>query len=212
MKHLEANENKPDKAFSPEGIERMNANIVALNGGHAHKPIYKVRKYEKADKFAIGEVGNKSKKFVEADKGTNLFFAIYISKEGERSFRSVPLVEAIANEKAGLPPVPDRNGEDTLLFYLSPNDLVYVPTPDEIERGFVDDIIDKKRIYKMVSSTNIQCNFVPAQVASTVVDKVEFSPLNKMERAITGEIIKKLCVPIEVDRLGEIVRFNNKLK
>ena len=212
LKHLEANENKPDKAFSPEGIERMNANIVALNGGHSHKPIYKVRKYEKADKFAIGEVGNKSKKFVEADKGTNLFFAIYISKEGKRSFRSVPLVEAIANEKAGLSPVPDRNGEDTLLFYLSPNDLVYVPTPDEIERGFVDDIIDKNRIYKMVSSTNVRCYFIPTSVACPLVDQIEFNSLNKIEKSLSGEIIKKICLPIKVNRLGEIIALNKKLR
>ena len=34
----------------------------------------------------MGYVGSKSKKFVVADKGTNLFFAIYINEEGKRSF------------------------------------------------------------------------------------------------------------------------------
>ena len=48
-----------------------------LNNGNFHQPIYKVRTYEQADKFAVGQTGNKSTKFVEAAKGTNLFFAIY---------------------------------------------------------------------------------------------------------------------------------------
>ena len=122
------------------------------------------------------------------------------------------MVEAIANEKAGLSPVPDRNGEDTLLFYLSPNDLVYVPTPDEIERGFVDDIIDKNRIYKMVSSTNVRCYFIPTSVACPLVDQIEFNSLNKIEKSLSGEIIKKICLPIKVNRLGEIIALNKKLR
>ena len=38
----------------------------------------------------------------------------------------------------------------------------------------------------------------------TIIDKVEFSALNKMERALTGEMIKEVCIPIKVDRLGNI--------
>lgn len=38
-----------------------------------------------------------------------------------------------------------------------------------------------------------------------VIDKYEFSPLNKMERAITGEMIKETCIPIQTDRLGNII-------
>ena len=41
---------------------------------------------------------------------------------------------------------------------------------------------------------------------------MEFSALNKMERAITGEMIKEICIPIKVDRLGNIVEFNNVKK
>lgn len=43
LRHLEANDNKPELAFSPEGIEEMNKNIVQLNNGRFHQPIYKVR-------------------------------------------------------------------------------------------------------------------------------------------------------------------------
>ena len=64
--------------------------------------------------------------------------------------------------------------------------------------------IDKRRIYKMVSSSGNQCFFILSSVAGTIVDKYEFSPLNKMERALTGEMIKEVCIPITIDRLGNI--------
>lgn len=212
LKHLESNDNKPTIAFSPDGIDKMNANIVDLNNGMYHKPIRKVRKYEKADKFAIGESGCKSKKFVEADKGTNLFFAIYQS-EGKRTFATIPLIDVIMREKNGEHPVPDVNANgDKLLFYLSPNDLVYVPTADEIESGHINDVIDKDRIYKMVSSSGRQCFFVSETMAVSIVDKKEFSPLNKMERALSGEMIKDICIPIKVDRLGRITNIIDSIK
>lgn len=82
-------------AFSPDGIEAMNLHIASLNGGKPHQPIYKVRVYEKADKFPVGCKGNKSDKFVEAAKGTNLFFAVYeysqIDKETGKVSRKGPL-------------------------------------------------------------------------------------------------------------------------
>ena len=72
LRHLETFGGNMEQAFSQESIEEMNKNIVALNNGKWHQPIYKVRVYEKADKFAVGQTGNKSSKFVEAAKGTNL--------------------------------------------------------------------------------------------------------------------------------------------
>lgn len=201
----------PAIAFSPDGIDIMNSNITALNGGKQHKPIFKVRKYEKAEKFPIGECGNKSKKFVEAAKGTNLFFAIYKSENG-RSYDTVPLNKVIDNMKSRINTVPEFNNiGEPLLFSLSPNDLVYLPNEDELERGVVSLPLDRSRIYKMVSSSGKQCFFIKYSVANPIVDKVEFSTLNKMERAITGEMIKEICIPLKVDRLGNIIRFNQNI-
>ncbi len=211
LRHLERYDGKAAEAFSPDGIDRMNEDIVELNGGVLHKPIFRVRKYEKADKFPVGEIGSKSKKFVEADKGTNLFFGVYRSQSGKRSFLSMPLIEVINREKLGLAPLPDKNGDSVLLFYLSPNDLVYVPTLDEIDRGYVSGELDKGRIYKMVSSSGGDCYFVPVSMAKSIVDKMEFSKLNKISRAITGEMIKEICIPIKVDRLGRLIKFNGKI-
>ena len=187
-------------AFSPDGIDQMNQSLHELNNGRDHQPIYKVRVYEKAEKFAVGQKGNKSKKFVEGAKGTNLFFAVY-EKEGRRSYRTIPFYEAIDKMKQGLPL------DEEALFILSPNDLVYLPTESERAAGVVNMPLDKSRIYKMVSSSGTGCFFVHENVASTIVDKKEFSPLNKMERAITGEMIKEICLPLKVDRLGHIIKI-----
>lgn len=214
LAHLLRYDNNPESAFSPDGIEEMNKHIEELNGGKPHQPIYKVRVYEKADKFAIGERGNKGTKFVEAAKGTNLFFAVYdqenIDKEtGEiirkRTYATIPLNIVIDRQKKGLPSAPEDENGQAPIFVLSPNDLVYLPTEDEIKKGKIEKPLDKERIYKMVSSSGNQCFFIKSIVAFPIIDKKEYSALNKMERAITGEMIKERCIPIKVDRLGNVL-------
>ena len=49
--------------------------------------------------------------------------------------------------------------------------------------------------------------FIKHNIANIIVDKYEFSPLNKMERAISNEMIKEICIPVKVDRLGNIVKL-----
>lgn len=206
LRHLAHYENA-EQAFSPEGIEEMNRHLTELNGGKPHQPIYKVRKYEQADKYPVGQRNCKAAQFVEAEKGTNLYFAVYEaeSEPHKRSFATIPLREAVLRLKKGLPVALETNmAGEKLKFVLSPLDLVYVPTPEDLARGQVQLPLDKKRIYKMVSSSGNQCFFVLANVASAIVDKYEFSSLNKMERAVTGEMIKEICLPLDVDRLGNV--------
>ena len=216
LRHLELKDNDPKLAFSPDGIDEMNKNIVMLNNGKFHQPINKVRVYEKAEKFAIGKKSNKSTKFVEAAKGTNLYFAIYEIEKldkctgeftKERKYATIPLHIVIERLKQGLPPAPaDDNGNEPK-FVLSPNDLVYVPTKEEKANAYIYNQLDTGQLYKMVSSSGNQCFYIKANVASSIIDKVEFSSLNKMERAITGEMIKEVCIPVKVDRLGNITKL-----
>lgn len=210
LRHLENYGGDPALAFSEDGIDEMNKNITLLNEGKYHHPIHKVRVYEKADKFAIGQNGNKATKFVEAAKGTNLFFAIYEKElvdestgkvSRKRSYATIPLNVVIERLKNGLPPAPADDSDNEPKYILSPNDLVYVPMEGEEKNTMV---VDKRRIYKMVSASGNQCFFVLSSVAGTIIDKYEFSPLNKMERALTGEMIKEVCIPITIDRLGNI--------
>ena len=228
LAHLEAKGGDPELAFSPDGIDEMNRNIITLNNGKFHQPILKVRVYEKAEKFAVGQNGNKSAKFVEAAKGTNLFFAIFgaekTNKEtGEtemvRSYLTIPLNVMIdCQKKYGsqwrnniefyLQEQQLATSDAKLLFILSPNDLVYLPMPEELKDGVYK--IDKSRIYKSVSCTGNEGHFVPSIIASPILQTTELGSNNKAQKSWTGEMIKEICVPIKVDRLGNIIELNGK--
>lgn len=195
----------PEIAFSPEGIEELNKNIALYNDGKPHKPIRKVRIFEQGSKFPLGEVGNKSQKYVEAAKGTNLYFGVYQGKD-KRSFTTIPLNEVIERQKQGLPSVPEYNEKgDPLLFSLSPYDLVYVPIEGEI----IEDIDfrnlskeQKERIYKIVSFTKGRIYGIPNKVAVSIVNKMEYTQLNKIEFIKEKEV----CIKLKVDRLGNICK------
>lgn len=210
LRHLQMKGGNPKVAFSPEGIAEMNRNIVQLNKGKHHHPIWKVRYYEKGEKFAVGAKGIKSSQFVEAAGSTNLYFAIYNTevlnkKTGKmtkkRTYATIPLNVVIDRLKQGLSAVPaDENGNEPL-YILSPNDLVYVSSLNENEE------IDKKHIYKIVSFTGHRLYGVPYSVANSIVDKIEYSQLNKVEFTDENISIKELCVPVKVDRLGNITKI-----
>jgi len=211
LEHLGQKQNNPEIAFSPEGIEELNQNLTFLNDGKPHQSVYKVRTFEpKGNKFSVGQSGNKKDKYVEAAKGTNLFFAIYQDENGKRSYETIPLNIVIERQKQGLAPCPEENSDGLpLLFYLSPNDLVYMPEMEE--RDNLQPIefqkLKKKQaqnVYKMVSSSGTQCFFVKSEVAVSIVNKIEFSALNKMEKSIDGRMIKDICAKLKVDRLGNI--------
>ena len=221
LNNLKANDNSPEQAFTPEGIAYLNEHIAEYNNGKRHQPILKVRVSEiRGAKFAVGQTGSKKTKFVEAQSGTNLYFAIYEDKEGKRNFETIALNVAAERLKTGQTPVPETNDAgQPLKFYLSPNDLVYVPTDED--RAAACPSIDKRRIYKMVSATDVNCFFLPFEVASTIYNKVEFESMNKMGRAIdmmeysdnydssaiNKLMIKDVCWKLEVDRLGNITKI-----
>lgn len=192
-----AGKDHPELAFSPEGLARMNENIQSLNGGKPHKPILKVRKAEPLGmKFNVGEYGNKREKFVEADKGTNLFFAVYGDDDGNRSYNSIPFNVAVERMKNGLKPseeiLPDGR---KLLFMLSPLDIVKVR----------EEFDETKKLFRFVSATKRQAFFLPVNVASVIFDKKEFGAINKIELTDERVSIKQYCTKVKVDRLGNII-------
>lgn len=213
--HLVAEGNNPTEAFSADGIERMNRNLRELNGGRSHQPIKRVRVFEQANKFSVGSEGQKATKFVEAAKGTNLFFVIYTTPKGTRGYATVPLNIVIdiqkKYEKDWRDHLAERlkeedlqlmGNEDEVLYVLSPGDLVYVPEASSQNIAPTPD-----RIYKVVSMTGIQFMCIQHQVTTPIVNKMEFTTSNKMERSLTGEMIKEVCIPIQVDRLGNIIKI-----
>jgi CRISPR-associated endonuclease Csn1 len=216
INYLNAKNNNPENAFSAEGIEELNKNIHIYNNGKQHQPINKVRIFEVGSKFALGCNGNKKDKYVEAAKGTNLFFAIYADENGKRSYDTIPLNIVIERQKQGLSSVPDTNEKGhKLLFHLSPNDLVYVPPIDKLENANKLDInnlnsIELNNIYKMVSSTGNECHFIKSTISKLIKiydskTKIgELGSLNKLETTLFNQTyrIKEHCIKLKVDRLG----------
>jgi CRISPR-associated endonuclease Csn1 len=229
LAHLKNYKNKFDEkgreiapeivAFTPEGIEEMNKNIVVLNEGKFHHSILKIRTYEaKGNKFNVGLTGNKKDKFVEAAKGTNLFFAIYQDDIGKRSYETIPLNIVIERQKQGLNSVPEINEKGSkLLFHLSPNDLVYVPT--EEEKGNSNSIdfsnLNKRqieRIYKVEKTSGVECYFIRQDIAYLIKQydaktKIgELESQNKLQITMSTERLKiaESCIKLKVDRLGNI--------
>lgn len=220
INYLSSKENNPELAFSPEGIEDMNKNIALYNDGTPHQPIYKVRIFELGSKFPLGETRSKKYKYVEAAKGTNLFFAIYQDEEGKRNYETIPLNIVIERQKQGLSSVPEINDKgNRLLFHLSPNDLVYVPTEEEsINQSIIDfsnlSKVQKQRLYN-VNDFSSTCYFTPNYVAKAIapkeVDLNYDSSKNKIigsfdtkTASLNGIQIKDYCIKLNVDRLGNI--------
>lgn len=194
LTHLAKWNNDPKVAFTGEGME----DLVKTAG----KPITKVTIYEDSKgKFEI-----RKGQFVEAAKGTNLFFVIYENIEtSEREYETLRLDEVIIAKANGWPMVKHKDGYRH--FTLSPNDLVYVPEEGEnikmidwqTEKGKLS-----KRVYKVVSFSGPQCFFVPHNFSKTVVEKVELGSLNKQEKSLDDIMIKKCCVKLKADKLGNI--------
>ncbi len=217
---LENGKEQFELAFNPDGIEELNKNIIALNNGKFHQPIYKVRIYEEGSKFNVGYTGNKHTKYVEAAQGTNLFFAIYWNVEKQkREFETIPLNIVIEHQKqvAALPkseriPVPVNAEKGKLLFVLSPNDLVYVPTQSELENPTSVDFgnLNKEqvgRIMKVNDFSGVTCYFTPNTLSIAIAPKEIDSSFDNKTAKFENVSIKDVSWKLEVDRLGNITNI-----
>ncbi|HGE5775577.1 type II CRISPR RNA-guided endonuclease Cas9 [Flavobacterium psychrophilum] len=206
-------------AFSENGLDELNKNLTTLNNGKKHQPIKKVRVFEESNKFPLGETGNKKNKFVETAKGTNLFFAIYQDDLNNKKFITIPLNIVIQNLKDGLSPVPDKyldnktKVEYKLTQFLSPNDLVYTPTNDELENSNQININNFNkdqvcRLYNVNDFSGYTIYFTPNQFAKNIAPKeLDTSFDSKLSKSLEGITIKENFWKLEVDRLGKIKKI-----
>lgn len=219
INYLNSKDNNPELAFSPEGIEDMNKNLAHYNSNKPHQPIYKIRMYEKGSgRFVLGDIGNKKKKYVQG--APNLFYAIYVDENRKRRFEIIPLNVVIERQKQGQSSVPLENEKgDKLLFHLSPNDLVYVPTEVELNNQSTIDFStlsaeQKKRLYN-VNDFSSTCYFTPNHLAKGIAAKEVDLNYDKQKNKITGSFdtktaslegrqIKDVCIKLKLDRLGNI--------
>lgn len=230
LNYLKVKNNNPEIAFSPEGLEELNQNIKLYNEGKNHKPITKARVYEIGSRFQVGQNGNKKSKYVEADKGTNLFFAIYngINKKGEtiRIYNTIAFNEALeafkqgSKEAAPLKIYDKDNCEYNLLFTLSPNDLVYFPTKEESENPHLFNFSNlskekANRLWNVNDFSGETIYFTPNRLASPIKEKEvdmkldsktgkQKGSFDSKTASIEGIQIKEICWKLQVDRLGKI--------
>lgn len=217
--YLKAKQGNANLAFSPEGIAELNENIEQYNDGRPHLPIKKVRIADKlGEKYQVGQRGNRKQKWVVTDKGTNLFFAIYVDEKGKRSYATPTLRDVIERLKQGLPAVnpTDEKGRK-LLFTLSPYDLVYVPTAEQMEQPVEIEDLQPERLFVMRKATGNRCYFLLQSIAKVLYKGVEFGSSDLVESFVAIQpdpaeasykpAIKEVCWKLEVDRLGRITRI-----
>ncbi|WP_312300680.1 type II CRISPR RNA-guided endonuclease Cas9 [Chryseobacterium sp.] len=218
--YLEAKENNPELAFSPEGIEDLNKNIEKYNDGKSHQPIMKIRIYEKGKgRFVLGQTGNKINKYVQGSP--NLFFAIYKDENGKKNFESIRLDIVIERLKQGLQAIPETNQNGVSLYQsLSPLDLVYIPTEDELELphllGF--NKLNKTQITRLYNTNDfsgVTAYFSQNSFARHIYPKEMDLSWNEKKQKLSGSFdsktasynktaIKDIFIKVKVDRLGNI--------
>ena len=173
-------------AFSIDGIDEMNKNIIKLNNNKFHNKIYKVKIiHEKGKKFSVKTILNKQTKYAKSATGTNLFFCIYENKEKGKSYHTPSFEELIKiqkqeaqikqKDKYNVPKFifDKKKKKYDLKFYLQPNDLVYIPTDEEKDNpNLVNlDNLNKSqvdRIYKFTDGSGTTANFIPAHISKVI--------------------------------------------
>ena len=167
-------------------------------------------------------------KLVEADG--NPYFIMYentITKE-RKGFSSLSAYDVIQKIRSGEQIAEEKEGYETII--LSTNDLVYVPTKDELEKirkGFgKKDAINYKnkkefseRVYRVNDFSKSDIYFKPNMFSTAIMPKeLHTSFDDKCSRLITfpkkdkngndtpmeDDIIKDICIKLKIDRLGNI--------
>ncbi|MDP3829674.1 MAG: hypothetical protein Q8Q47_00300, partial [Ignavibacteriaceae bacterium] len=135
-------------------------------------------------------------------------------------YETIPLNVVVERQKQGLSSVATTNENgNKLLFFLSPNDLVYVPDEEELINQSLIDFSDltikqRKRLYN-VNDFSSTCYFTPNHLAKAIAPKevdLKFNSSKKIysgsydtkTASINGLQIKDICIKLKVDRLGNI--------
>jgi len=220
-------------AFSQEGLEDLNSSIEQFNNGKPHKPIYKVRLFEKGSgRFSLGYKGINSKKYAQGSP--NLYFNIYENEDGQY-YETVPLDKVIVHQKdtAKFPKenrtlVPISNtvinrGKEVSVDYkftLSPLDLIFIPTEDELDNNNSIDFgnlskIQLQRVYNVNDFSGVTCYFTPNSLSKSICPIEVDMKYDERKQKTTGSFdtktasldgisIKERCIKLKVDRLGNI--------
>jgi len=191
------------EAFSDEGLEALDKKVGM-----------KIRMVTKLD----GKIEGSKKiqlRHQLVQSANNPYFVFYeneITKErsGDTSISTYDLIQKkLKNE-----PILERK-DGCKIITLQSNDLVYVPTKEEIEKETID-WSDKKhiaeRLYRVNDFSKTDIYFKPNTFAKAIKSKeLHTSFDDKCSRIIThgkseseNIMIKDVCIKVETDRLGNI--------
>ena len=214
FKHLEQSDNDIDIAFSIEGVEGFNNKRKDAGKNILKKiPISE----SGAGKYTVGNKKSNNHKWVEAEQGTNLYFAVYETKEKVRSFEKISLRNAINRITINEDIVPKFNKKgDELSFVLSPNDIVYLPTMEEYKNPNLISFsnLNRDRLFA-VNDFSKAIYFSPVNISSSIIPKEVDMNYDKKNDKIKGSFdtktasfdgvqIKDYCIKLNIDRLGNI--------
>lgn len=212
--------NDPVRAFSPDGVTYMNAHIKEFTlNGKSHIPIRKVTMctpFGKAYTLTKEQDGVKSKQYFTEPPNLVCFFypeGIFV--------------------KNMIMHIHDTEIPEGYSFSVCPNELVYLPSGDDIAKvneGRTEELrIELERIYSVVSfDTSNTFNAVPAAIAQMIITDTKgyqdetlvatdgkklkicgeislgSDRLRGQKNLIDGTTIKDDCWKIVLDRLGRI--------
>lgn len=217
----------PQIAFSTDGIIDMNKHIEELNNNKRHKPIFQVKVTQaKGKAFLVSEPEEgrpknvKNKQYVITDSDSNRFCGIYKDGDSHTKIYVPSLRKIIAALKKGeelMPQYHPDNANYKFKFCLSPLDMVYMPTKEEIKEGIIlDKKIDISRIYVVNNFEGSKVYFRPYYHAAPIIEKEVDLRLNEKGEPCgsfsdktancQGMLIRDYCIPIKTDRLGNILR------
>jgi hypothetical protein len=179
---------------------------------------------------------NRNKAFNEnlyVATGGNYLFAI-MEKNGERIFDVITFYDAANFLKKEFNKSTDKKGfnkdqvfknyfeeknQAKLLFTLKQGDPVYMPNENEevitdpespLYKDFWNDKIARsENIYYVTKYSGTEIYFIKHSVANTIVEKKEFGSQNACQN-IDGLSIKKYCLKLTIDRLGNIIGINGR--
>lgn len=219
----------PQIAFSTDGITDMNKHIEELNNNKKHKPIYQVKVTQaKGNAFLVSEPEEKgrlltvkNKQYVITDSDSNRYCGIYKDEDGHTKIYVPSLRETITAIKGGkelMPQYHPSNIDYKFKFTLSPLDMVYMPTKEEIENGqIIDKNIEISRIYVVNDFKSGTIYFRPYYYAAAIIKNEIDLRLDDKGKVIgscpdktancEGMLIRDYCVPIKTDRLGNILKI-----
>ncbi|GAB4451136.1 MAG: hypothetical protein OHK0036_11130 [Bacteroidia bacterium] len=219
LTHILEYNNDPKEAFSVEGLDNLNKKALACIGKEIKTVTRLDGEVDREDMFNGG--------FYETDKGAMAYFVIYENEHTKErdEFISIPTHKAIEKIIQGKPIAVDKDGYRKII--LSPGDLVYVPTEEELKKikaGYkINEAIDitnknkmEKRTYKVVSFTGKELMCIKASIAEAIIptnikNKVmgEIYWYNKSPKTMEDDVvIKEICIKLKVDRLGNILRLD----